>query len=282
MSEPRDADMSAGSAEVGRTPGLVRPLLAIESSNPTAEAAAGCGAGVGVFVREAGEVRCLAREGFESGRRQDDALMPMLDAVCGAAGVSACELGGVAVSLGPGGYTACRIAATVAQCVGEAGRVACFGVPTALALAHAEVVAGSDDVDALVVLLAWKRADVWRQVFARGGHGVRVVDAGRLVGIERPLDGVEVGSGGQVGLIADGATIDRVRTAGNEAVGALDGVRVFAPRFDPASVAGVVFAGLVDAVDPARVQPVYPRDPEAVTKWEALARAKAKAEERRG
>lgn len=259
----------------------ISPLLAIESSNPSAHAAPGCAAGVGVFTLEPGAasstVRCLARLDFDASARHDDALMVMVDRVCSDAGIAPSQLRSVAVSLGPGGYTACRIAATVGQCIGRALGVKTLGVPTALALAHAHAANSADAAETIAVLLAWKRQDVWRQVFTRDPqtNAVRPLDQGQLVLLSDPLAGMPHSTDPRsIALIAEQPTVDRAVELGW--AGPADSVRAFPLRLDPASVAGAAFAGLVQPVDAGRLLPIYPRTPEAVTKWEALARAKAK------
>jgi tRNA threonylcarbamoyl adenosine modification protein YeaZ len=250
------------------------PLLAIESSNPTSIAAEGCGAGVGVYVQRDSVIETLAHAPLEAGARHDDALMALVDRACAQARISPAALQSVAVSLGPGGYTACRIAATVGQCVARALAIPCLGVPTALALASAHALhdAAVPPIEAIAVLLAWKRQDVWRQVYVRGpDEALAIAREGELVPIHDPLHGMPAG---RVAVIAEDAIIERATAGGWNPSGA--SATVFAPRFDPRSVAEAALAWLVQPVPPAQLLPLYPREPEAVTKWEALARARAR------
>ncbi|MGP1346073.1 MAG: tRNA (adenosine(37)-N6)-threonylcarbamoyltransferase complex dimerization subunit type 1 TsaB [Phycisphaerales bacterium] len=317
-----------------------RILLAIESTNPSGEGAPGCSPGVGIYLAAAGPahgpgagtgaapptnaarragvagapneadgVRCLAHRALEPRERHDDALAPMIDAACREAGIAPGALGAIAVSLGPGGYTACRIAAATAQCIAEATGCACFGVPTARALAHAEAMsmamapgAAHPAGQRFAVLLAWKREDVWRQIFEcqkvespAGEPGARSVppvfarivpiEEARLAPIGNPLvgmpDGEDGGDPGATIVIAERGTVQRVQAHD----GRIDERQVRAPRFDPRSIASLVFAeigrsggsgwgavggaggAVLSPVDPAALQPIYPREPEAVTAW---------------
>lgn len=231
--------------------------LAIEISNPGgASESGGATARAGVAVgegREPGSARVLGVEWLRPASRHDDALMPSIDALCRRLGVRPGELSRVAVSAGPGGYTSLRIAVTTAKLLCEATGAACIAVPTTLALAHSAAVR----MGRVVIGLAWKDASAWRQRFELTG-GVRAVDQGSLATLERfSVSREEL-------LIADAELEQRLRNAG----GIEPGATVLRPSFDPASV----FRASLDlaAIDPQALAPIYPREPEAVSKWRAL------------
>lgn len=233
---------------------VVRELvLAIETSNPGGGGNAGSVC-VGVLGEGHG-VEVLAHHALSPASRHDDALMPAVALVCERAGVGAKDLRRIAVSVGPGGFTSVRIAVTTAKMIGEVTGAACVAVPTALAVAHG--VAAGGFVGTLGVLLAWKREDVWRQRFAVGVGGSRVepLDVGGIV----PLGAATSG--------CDGVTADAELARMLGEVGAEAG-RVIAPGFDARWVLEAS-RGLA-AVDPALLLPIYPREPEAVTKWRLL------------
>ncbi|MFM9959441.1 MAG: tRNA (adenosine(37)-N6)-threonylcarbamoyltransferase complex dimerization subunit type 1 TsaB [Phycisphaerales bacterium] len=229
-------------------------ILAIETSNPTAPSSSGGGGAGSVCVGRIsdGKSEILACEVLSAATRHDDALMPAVAAVCARAGIVPSGLARVAVSIGPGGFTSLRIAVTTAKMICEATGAACIGVPTALALALAARAHGTRGT--LGVLLAWKREDVWRQRYDLSDDGVRAIDPnGTIVGLDTASAGCAV-------VVAEAALRDMLAVPA--------GVSVIEPRFDARWVLEAS-AGLT-AVDPALLVPIYPREPEAVTKWRAL------------
>ena len=186
--------------------------------------------------------------------RHDDALAPTIDTLCRNAGVRPCEIGRVAVSVGPGGFTAVRIAVATGQMIALASGAACFAVPTALGVAYSmsnELPPGSR----ATILLAWKRGDSWRHRFERraDGHWTEL-DGGVLTPLSKP---VEPGDA----LVCDEAIREMVHSAP---------ASWLPPRFDPVGIARASWQ--MKPVDPALLLPLYPREPEAVTKWRELGR----------
>ena len=216
-------------------------MLAIETSNPPAG-----GAGVCVARVTGGEVEVLSAAPLEPRSRHDDALMPAIDTVVRGAGLRARDLDAVAVSLGPGGYTAVRVAVTAAQLIGESIGAVCLGVSTAHALARAA------EARSVAVALAWKRDTVWVQRFTDAAPD----DEGGIVRLEEL-----VGVVGERTLIAEDRLLDRLRGIGHAFA------RAEALRFSAESVARCGTA--IEPIDPARLLPIYPREPEAVRKWRA-------------
>ena len=232
-------------------------ILAIETSNPSAGGSEGSGAGVclGRLSCEGGVVTLLGMEAIRSEARHDDALMPSIASLMERCGMSPADLALVAVSIGPGGYTSVRIGVTVAKVICEATRAWCVGVPTAEA-----VYAGVDErvraSERVTVCLAWKRESVW---CARAEAGGRLGE-GRIVG----LDEVVQGGRGEC-LVAEDRLAEMLRERG-----LLDGgVRVVRPVFSAVQVMvlGARMGMSGGCVDPAALAPMYPREPEAVTKW---------------
>ncbi len=237
--------------------------LAIETSNPSAlgpTAAQGTHAAAGSVCVGRGssgaEPEILAWTGLSPASRHDDALMPAIAEVCARAGAAPADLARVAVSVGPGGFTSLRIAVTTAKMICEATGAACVAVPTAHALAlsaRAEGVRGT-----VGVLLAWKRDDVWRQRFEASDHSVQATDAeGRVVPLEHAHDGCAT-------LVAE-PTLRAMLAPPTHVV-------VVTPRFDARSVLAASLR--MPETDPAQLVPIYPREPEAVTKWRTLGKAK--------
>lgn len=237
--------------------------LGIETSNPApplkaAQAVRGAGGAGSVCVGRRGTDgtwEVLSHRALSPASRHDDALMPAVEAACVAAGVRPGELRRVAVSIGPGGFTSTRIGVTTAKMICEATGAACIGVPTALAVAWGARAAGL--IGTVGVLLAWKREDVWRQRFelARAGVGVpaRALGEGGIVALSGATDACDA-------VVCDGALAALLPVA--------SGCPTHPAGFD----AGWVLEasdGLVPT-DAAQLLAIYPREPEAVTKWRLL------------
>jgi len=234
-------------------PGPDGALLAIETSNPSMY---GGDEGSVAVCRVAGDaVELVSMERLRAGSRHDDALMRTIDDACRGAGLGPREIARVAVSAGPGGYTGLRIALTTAKMLGEALGAALVAVPTArvAALGFAE-----DDAERaagpFVVALASKRETAWLQAF----RGVEAIGEGALCdadGLTRVLDAT-----GAKALLADGHIPVGMREVANRW-----GVDVTLPRLD-----ALLCAKASLGLGPVRVDalaPIYPREPEAVRKW---------------
>lgn len=231
--------------------------LGIETSNPSA------GSGVVVAERSGGGVWAeRARADLGPTRRHDDALVRLIDSACRSAGVRPRGLGRVAVSAGPGGFSAVRIAIATAQMIAEAGGSACVGVPTDAALTR-RAAPPADEHAELVVCLGWKRDDAWasRWTPASGGSAAGwTLAAGGAVA---PIDELAAAAPGRV-LVCDHrlAAVLRERSARPA------DLVIEPPCFDPLAVLEASEA--VEPVDPASLLPIYPREPEAVSKWRRL------------
>lgn len=232
--------------------------LAIETSNPGAPPAGGAVALIrGRSRAVAGDV--LGVEPVGSASRHEDALTPTIDRLCARVGTRPGQLGCVVVSIGPGGYTSLRIAVTTAKAIAEAVGATLFGVPTALGVVRG-VSAQVRAAHPVAVCLAWKRADVWVQTFAPGR--TEPDGAGRVLA----LDGF--GTLGEHHLVLERRLRDAL-----VARGLLAEAHAWSePVFDPVAVYEASLG--LEAVDPARLAPLYPREPEAVTKWRARGASK--------
>lgn len=234
-------------------------MLAMETSNPSAwTERSKCAPGVVVCVVGADGVVERGRALVDPTKVHEDGLMVAVDRACGLAGVKPRALTDIAVSVGPGGFTAVRIAVTSAKLVAEVTGARLVGVPTAQVVWRSCERCGLVTGEA-VVALASKGRDAW--VTAVGGG----FDAGRLMGV----DGLMGFAGAGKVLIADRFLPVGMREAWVGAGGA-----VMEPEFDPVACAEVAVMGLGDGWlvggDPAGLSPMYPREPEAVTKWRAM------------
>ncbi len=270
-----------------------RYTLAIETSNPSSGPrghAQACGgapilAGPGVALGRAHDpsVPCpelVAEEPLIEREGGSDDLVAAIDRLCKRAGVRPGDIGRVAVSIGPGGYTALRTAIAGAKMLAGATGAStipvrsdtvavaalCISPPALVCLAsksettHATLIAGGPDArpwweatgrQALRPLLPSSRA-AWLDELLSAGRGglcpVGVVGADQVAAI-RPTT-----------LVADRFLPESIR-----ATAASIGASVIEPIFAASSVLRLS-AGL-DPVDPLELAPIYPREPDAVTQW---------------
>lgn len=227
--------------------------LGIEASNPSA---GGASVAVASLTRGADGWR-VEHRGSElldvSDRRRDD-LMPAIDRLCQRAGISPMDFGLIAISAGPGGYTAVRTAVAVGAGLVLATRAKAVCVPTELALAIG-VDWGAEPGSAFAIALASKRGEAWVRAFDSDGVPIA---AGR------PMD--EAGFSAlieQAGIAR--LVVDRFCPESWRARAVEMGVEVVPPTF---SAAAVIEAGAGMAWTGAEgLAPIYPREPEAVRVW---------------
>jgi tRNA threonylcarbamoyladenosine biosynthesis protein TsaB len=239
--------------------------LAIEISNPSSGPRGQVGsllAGPGVALgRHEGPSRAgfLGAELLGETSRHDDDLMPAIDRLCRRAAVHPREISRIAVSIGPGGFTSLRIAIATAKMIAEATGAVTIPVRSTL------VAAAAIDIQAqgglALVCLASKGETAWCEVLGPKGaeaglrHGdpeipFGIADAGAVRALRPGL------------VIADRFFPEQMRTAA-EQVGASVVEPVFAAQRLLELAAGAV------PVDPLSLTPLYPRQAEAVTQWQA-------------
>ena len=204
-----------------------------------------------------GTARLLHAEALHTDDPHHDDLLACIDRACAAAGVTPRELESVAVSVGPGGFTSVRIAVTTARMICEATGARCVPVPSAHVVAQrVRGARGRDGATSarFAVALASKGETAHVTVFnadgACAGPGA-VTDAHGLAALNVAL------------LVGDTYLPQSMR-----AEAARLGMEVQEPDFDP--VACLEASAHLDAVDPIHLAPIYPREPEAVTKWRAM------------
>jgi len=246
-----------------------RVILAIETSNPSAwEAGQASRPGVALGrVGADGVVEVLGVAGLDATRPHDDELMPEIARVVEEAGLRARDVTDVAVSAGPGGYTAVRLAVTTAKLIAESTGARAVAVPSALVAAWK---AGEGlrvrGVDRFAVAISSKGVTTHLSMFEIQSVDVRAAGEPRVVGAEV----LEAALGGARVLVGD-----RFLPEGIRARAAALGVEIIAPEFDP--VACLHASVDMEAVDPVMLLPIYAREPEAVTKWRELVKEKKKA-----
>jgi len=203
---------------------------------------------------------------FAAGSRDDDLLMPTLDALVQTQRATPADISAVAVSVGPGGFTGLRIAVTAAKCIAEMCAVPLIAVPSALVAAHAAQAPGP-----WLVALASKRDTAWLTMVCGVGGVAGARGDLRVVGVPATVRAAELQFESPDGasfrtLLADEHVpcdlVDQARSAG---------LIVEAPVFaaDACWHVGACMYVRGQFVDPPQLAPIYPREPEAVTVWRA-------------
>jgi tRNA threonylcarbamoyl adenosine modification protein YeaZ len=224
--------------------------LGIETSNPTAWREGLTLPGVALTDAEG---NLLAREAIDPAQAHRDDLTPAIERVCIKAGCRPRDIRLIGVSIGPGGYTAVRIGVMTAQVIAEATGAACVGVPTAHIAMESSV---AHDAKQTTTRVAVALASKGEKAYVTLYEGSRVV-------VEGLMDGEMLASYSPGVLLADSYI-----PAGFKAQPALGGI--IAPlHLDPLFAARLASV-YTPCADPATLMPLYPREPEAVTKWRAL------------
>ena len=217
-------------------------ILAIETSNPSTGTDSCPSAGVAIVRRsEHGGPEIIGVESLQETGRHDDDLMPAIDRLLARAHLQPGQIDRVAVSIGPGGYTGLRVAATTANVIAEVCSAQVVGVPTACALIRRTKVPKP-----CAIGLAVKGRSVWVHRFPEDEAGVVAVESLCEIGLK-------------------GIVVDQFLPGDIREVLAERGVVFESPRYDPVAVAEAS-----DAFEPSSVvAALYAREPEAVTRWRA-------------
>jgi tRNA threonylcarbamoyl adenosine modification protein YeaZ len=210
--------------------------LAIEMSNPSCESGVAIGSPSGT----------LGVEPINAGDGRNDDLMTAIDRLMRRLSLAPRDIGRVAVSIGPGGYTALRIAIATTKLLCESLNAACIAIPTARVVARRAAV-----TTPFAVILASKDNTAFATIFdsvqsPRGSDPGQLIDASHDVGV--------------AAIIADRFLAKPIAEAA-----AARGAAIYTPRFDPAACLELSFSH--PTIDPVLLAPIYAREPEAVTKW---------------
>lgn len=210
------------------------------------------GLAIADIASDGGSCQLLSTEPIDPTRSHDDDLMPALDRLCARLVVTPSQISSIAVSVGPGGFTATRLAVTTAKCLAAVVGAACIPVPSASVAACAARHPGT-----ALVLLAAKGSSVYAQ---------RCGPSGALIGHGQPVDAADLELSGANLILADRFAATAI--AARQPDAARLGIAMQRPAFTPQALLQASLQ--CESVDPALLLPVYPREPEAVTKWRAL------------
>jgi tRNA threonylcarbamoyl adenosine modification protein YeaZ len=196
-------------------------------------------------------------EMLSAAKRHDDDLLPAIDRAFRHMNLSPGDLteGSVGVSIGPGGFTGLRIAASTAKMLAQSLNVKLAAVPTARVVA--ESCAGSGP---MIVALASKKESCWCTRLERD-----VTGEWRVIGMPSLVEAASLDMRDVKEMAGDEhlpqAILERCRRKN---------VRIVRPAFDPAACLAVtermIRAG--QTISPLELRPLYARQPEAVILWD--------------
>lgn len=239
------------------SPGARTFVLAIENSNPSSLAGgvapSSIALGMATGDAPAAAPQCLAFEpvaAIDRSKADNDDLLAAIERCFVSAGASPQQIGLIAVSVGPGGYTALRSAVAAAKMIALVTRARCVSVPSAWCAAYACL-----PLDApLAVVLASKGDSAFVTRFEPGFELAPVAPAGQLL-TPASLEALKV----QTLIMDEHAPPAFVQRAVEL------GLTVRPPRFDARAL--LAAARVLPQIDAQELLPLYAREPEAVTLW---------------
>ncbi len=246
--------------------------LAIETSNPSAVRGAQTQHNtLGVCIARCEQVNSITHppswtllhtEPLRTDNPQHDDLASCIDRCARVANITPRHINAICVSLGPGGFTSVRVAVVTAKMICEATGAACLGIPSAEvvmhAMKHVAQAACAEHQATTAVALASKGDNTYITLFDKNNNPIRpgfLCDAEKLRSLHE-RDHART-------LIADQFLPQAMR----ERAAAL-GLTILEPTYSP--LACIQAAVRHHPIEPAHLLPLYPREPEAVTKWRLL------------
>lgn len=237
-----------------RVVSCMRVRLAIETSNPSAHDAGLPAPGVAIGAIEPGSLRLVDSEPIDTRPGADDDLLPAIARVFARNNLSPRDLDSIAVSIGPGGYTALRIAAATAKMLAASTGAACIPVPSAL-VARA---AFADSSRSVAVALSSKDETAFITAFDPA-----TPDAPPACPPGRLMSAADVAL-----LAADVLLADRYLPEAMKSAALSRGLEIAPLVLVPGAC--LAASRCLSAIDALQLFPLYPREPEAVTKWRKL------------
>ena len=189
-------------------------------------------------------------------RRHDDDLLPAIDRLLDRTTVDRHAFEAIALSIGPGGFTGLRIAVSTVKMMAYALGCPVIAVPSAIVVAEGSIDPETPIGARALVPLASKRGSVWMTTLEREPDRWRIIEEGL-----REVDAVDVPA--DTIVVADAHQPDALRMGAIEA------------RYDAAACLREALRRFSDGEtdDPLTLTPMYPREPEAVSLWNARRRS---------
>ena len=225
-------------------------MLAIELSNPNASPDAHAAA---LFACESSST-LIGSLPIPQGVRSSDGLMVVVDSLCKEHHVSPSQIGSIVVSVGPGGYTALRIACTSAKVLAQTIGCSLFAIPTPMMAAQ-----GVDpEHRPALIALASKNEMAHCSMVAQDG-AVEMLGMCDASVLERPEIRCVVGDGH-----LPKSFVDRANMLDKPIIEIELDARNAAKALNDAIEHGYEFAS---KTTPIELAPIYAREPDAVTQW---------------
>ncbi|CAN5680908.1 hypothetical protein BH11PLA1_BH11PLA1_20450 [soil metagenome] len=257
-------------------PGVARGKATAPERNPTPRALDAdptperAGIAVGTWSAAAQRAELLAHEPIRTLERNEDDLVAAIARCMERAQRRPGDLRAVAVSIGPGGYTALRMSVAAAKMIALSSRARARAVPSAAAafLAYSRTSESRRAPGHTAIVLASKAAAAYVEVYAAPDPaGAAATAAPRVVAAGRVMDSSEFAA-------LDFATVllDQHAPAEFLAVAAARSATLGPVTLDARDV--LALAPRAPEVNANDLAPFYAREPEAVTLWRKLSAAR--------
>lgn len=218
-------------------------VLAIELSNPSASTDAHAAA---LFSFANSESELIGSMPIPEGIRSSDAIMVLVESLCAEHEIKPTDITRILVSVGPGGYTALRIATTTAKVLAHTIGCSLVAVPTANVAA---VAIDSAHRPALIALASKNNLAHCSVAHADGQiEAVGVIDASKI-------ESLNVRS-----IFADSFLPKAFVEAAEQ-----QGIEVHPIVLDAQNC--LVAASGIPPIAPIELAPIYAREPDAITQW---------------
>jgi len=198
----------------------------------------------------------LLIEHIQSGSRETDYVIPAIDKLMKEANLKPKDLSLIALSIGPSGFTTMRIATTIAKHVSFITSAPIVAVPSAVSAAEAV-----SEFETLLAIEAVKGDSFWLSTLTRT-NGVWQCEAELST-----IDSVQNASFTQQGILCD-AQFGEIASAFHLPV------LPYTPNAGALMRASKSLYDAGETIDARAVTPLYPREPEAVRKWNARRNAR--------
>ena len=195
-------------------------------------------------------------ECIQSGSRDTDDVLPAIDGLIKKANLRPKELSLIALSIGPSGFTTMRIATTIAKHVSFITSSPIVAVPSAVSAAEAMI-----EYESLLAIEAVKGDSFWLSTLTRKS-GVWQCEAELST-----IDSVQHASFTQQGILCDaqhGETASAFHLP----------ILPYTPNAAALMRASKLFYDVGTTINARALAPIYPREPEAVRKWNARRNAR--------